>query len=76
MLVGFAPFRSNERSRLFRLITQGKLHFDLPEWREVSAKARDLLSRMVCTAIERRYTASEVTTHPWITQFESTKSIS
>ncbi|KAL6725318.1 hypothetical protein Aduo_007379 [Ancylostoma duodenale] len=36
MLVGFAPFRSNERNRLFRLITQGKLHFDLPEWREVS----------------------------------------
>ncbi|KAK6746229.1 hypothetical protein RB195_012382 [Necator americanus] len=36
MLVGFAPFRASERSRLFRLITQGRLHFDLPEWREVS----------------------------------------
>ncbi|KHJ96090.1 kinase domain protein [Oesophagostomum dentatum] len=68
MLVGFAPFRSNERNRLFRLITQGRIHFDLPEWKDVSTKARDLLSRMICTTVENRIAASEVASHPWISE--------
>ncbi|VDM67124.1 unnamed protein product [Strongylus vulgaris] len=73
MLVGFAPFRANERSRLFRLITQGRLYFDLPEWRDVSEKARELLTGMICTVTEKRYTAAEVLSHQWITQYDSAK---
>ncbi|VDL77804.1 unnamed protein product [Nippostrongylus brasiliensis] len=68
MLVGFAPFRSTERSRLFRLITQGKLHFDLPEWKGVSSKARDLLSRLMCVSPGRRPAANEIGSHPWINE--------
>ncbi|CAJ0596593.1 unnamed protein product [Cylicocyclus nassatus] len=71
MLVGFAPFRASERDRLFRLITQGRLYFGMPEWREISEKARELVSGMMCTNVEKRYTAGEVLLHPWIRQFDS-----
>ncbi|XGW05764.1 hypothetical protein V3C99_016264, partial [Haemonchus contortus] len=69
MLVGFAPFRSTERSRLFRLITQGRLHFDLPEWKGISSKARDLLSQLMSTSPSKRPVAAQIPTHPWIREF-------
>ncbi|KAK5969456.1 Kinase domain protein [Trichostrongylus colubriformis] len=69
MLVGFAPFRSTDRTRLFRLITQGKLHLDLPEWKEISSNARDLLTQLMCTTVNKRPGAAEISSHPWIREF-------
>uniref|UniRef100_A0A1I7X8R9 PDZ domain-containing protein n=1 Tax=Heterorhabditis bacteriophora TaxID=37862 RepID=A0A1I7X8R9_HETBA len=97
MLVGYAPFRSNERNILFRLIIQGKLFFDLPVWSSVSSSklyntlrticilviyrrrlmkynlssgGRDLVSRMVNPIVDKRPTADELSSHPWISKFQ------
>ncbi|VDM63506.1 unnamed protein product [Angiostrongylus costaricensis] len=37
MLVGFAPFRSTDRIRLFRMIARGKFHFELPKWKGITS---------------------------------------
>ncbi|PAV62215.1 hypothetical protein WR25_00794 [Diploscapter pachys] len=68
LLLGYAPFRSGDRTRLFRLITQGRIHFELPEWRRISTYARDLVSRMMNTNVDKRPRAIEILAHPWILQ--------
>uniref|UniRef100_A0A0K0CVW4 Protein kinase domain-containing protein n=1 Tax=Angiostrongylus cantonensis TaxID=6313 RepID=A0A0K0CVW4_ANGCA len=73
MLVGFAPFRSTDRIRLFRLITSGKIHFELPEWKGITPKARDLLRRMLCMNPMKRILPSEIPSHAWITSFGHTE---
>lgn len=73
MLVGFAPFRSTDRIHLFRLIANGKIHFELPEWKGITPKARDLLRRMLCMNPMRRILPSEIPSHTWITSFGHTE---
>ncbi|CAI4228924.1 unnamed protein product [Auanema sp. JU1783] len=68
MLFGYAPFRSSDRNRLFRLIMQGRLHFDLPEGRKLSTRARDIIGRMINVRPEKRPKAAEIPLHPWIVQ--------
>ncbi|KJH41396.1 kinase domain protein [Dictyocaulus viviparus] len=71
MLVGFAPFRSTNRIRLFQLITKGKIHFDLPEWRSISYEARNLLNEMLCMNPKQRIAADEILSHSWIKSSEN-----
>ncbi|CAJ0942807.1 unnamed protein product, partial [Mesorhabditis belari] len=71
MLVGFAPFRSSDRQRLFRLITRAQLSLDLPEWRRVSRPARDLVMKMLNVCADKRPKASEISSHPWVSDLVS-----
>uniref|UniRef100_A0A7E4WA86 Protein kinase domain-containing protein n=1 Tax=Panagrellus redivivus TaxID=6233 RepID=A0A7E4WA86_PANRE len=66
MLVGFAPFRSADRSQLFRLIMKAHVSFDLPNWHRVSSKAKQLILRLVTPDVENRLTVDEVISDPWI----------
>lgn len=36
MLVGYAPFRAPDQTRLFKLIMQAKPNLDMPEWKGIS----------------------------------------
>ncbi|CAB3398049.1 unnamed protein product [Caenorhabditis bovis] len=65
MLAGYAPFRAPDQSRLFKLIMQANVNFDMPEWRDVSLKARDLLCRLMNRNADKRPLASQIASHPW-----------
>ncbi|KAK5981141.1 Serine/threonine-protein kinase zyg-8 [Trichostrongylus colubriformis] len=60
MLVGFAPFRSTDRTRLFRLITQGKLHLDLPEWKEISSSTKLIVNTNEISFIKSTLQETEI----------------
>lgn len=69
MLVGFAPFRSPDRSTLFRLIMKANVAFDLPNWNKISSKAKQLVASLLTADVERRRTSAEVINNPWIQNF-------
>eukprot|EP00038_Savillea_parva_P001062 m.101057 g.101057 ORF g.101057 m.101057 type:complete len:484 (+) comp10372_c0_seq6:61-1512(+) len=48
-------------------ITDGRLTFDGPEWRNVSGAAKDLIGRMLVPE-ERRISADNILRHPWVRQ--------
>ncbi|KAF1749968.1 hypothetical protein GCK72_016513 [Caenorhabditis remanei] len=69
MLVGYAPFRAPDQTRLFKLIMQAKPNMDMPEWKGISMKAKDLVSRLMNKSEDRRPLASQIVSHPWIAPF-------
>ncbi|KAG2926075.1 hypothetical protein PC129_g6789 [Phytophthora cactorum] len=51
---------------LFRLIKAGRYEFDSPYWDDVSAEAKDLISKMLILKPAERWTARQLLEHPWI----------
>ncbi|CAI5788177.1 serine/threonine-protein kinase DCLK3 [Podarcis lilfordi] len=68
LLCGFPPFRSHERDQeeLFRIIQLGHYEFLSPYWDNISAAAKDLISRLLVIDPQKRYTAQQVLQHLWI----------
>ncbi|XP_056139773.1 serine/threonine-protein kinase DCLK1-like isoform X1 [Lampris incognitus] len=68
LLCGFPPFRSSgeDQEALFDQILKGPLSFPLPYWDNVSDTAKELVSGMLQSAVDKRYTAQQVLDHPWV----------
>ncbi|NWW88823.1 DCLK3 kinase, partial [Rhynochetos jubatus] len=68
LLCGFPPFRSQERDQeeLFQIIQLGHYEFLSPYWDNISAAAKDLITRLLIVDPQKRYTAQQVLQHPWI----------
>ncbi|NXX51845.1 DCLK3 kinase, partial [Tricholaema leucomelas] len=68
LLCGFPPFRSQERDQeeLFQIIQLGHYEFLSPYWDNISAAAKDLITRLLIVDPQKRYTARQVLQHPWI----------
>ncbi|XP_054847779.1 serine/threonine-protein kinase DCLK3 [Eublepharis macularius] len=68
LLCGFPPFRSHERDQeeLFQIIQIGTYEFLSPYWDNISAAAKDLISRLLVVDPLKRYTAQQVLQHLWI----------
>ncbi|XP_030121073.2 serine/threonine-protein kinase DCLK3 [Taeniopygia guttata] len=68
LLCGFPPFRSQDRDQeeLFQIIQLGHYEFLSPYWDNISAAAKDLITRLLIVDPLKRYTARQVLQHPWI----------
>ncbi|XP_062972248.1 serine/threonine-protein kinase DCLK3 [Elgaria multicarinata webbii] len=68
LLCGFPPFRSHERDQeeLFQIIQLGHYEFLSPYWDNISAAAKDLISRLLVVDPKKRFTAQQVLQHRWI----------
>uniref|UniRef100_A0ACB8FTW8 Uncharacterized protein n=2 Tax=Sphaerodactylus townsendi TaxID=933632 RepID=A0ACB8FTW8_9SAUR len=68
LLCGFPPFRSHERDQeeLFQIIQLGHYEYLSPYWDNISAAAKDLISRLLVVDPQKRYTAQQVLQHLWI----------
>ncbi|XP_078542002.1 serine/threonine-protein kinase DCLK3 [Lissotriton helveticus] len=68
LLCGFPPFRSQERDQeeLFQIIQYGHYEFTSPYWDKISEAAKDLISKLLVVDPKRRFTASHVLHHRWI----------
>ncbi|CAB0011638.1 unnamed protein product [Nesidiocoris tenuis] len=67
MLCGFPPFVSanNDQEELFDDILSGQYGFPSPYWDQVSDLAKDLISHMLQSNPELRFSAEDVLDHPW-----------
>ncbi|XP_078037110.1 uncharacterized protein LOC144470131 isoform X2 [Augochlora pura] len=71
LLCGFPPFVSleNEQEKLFERILSGCYEFTSPYWDNISDSAKQLISNMLQTQPELRFTAEDVLDHPWLASF-------
>eukprot|EP00903_Cladosiphon_okamuranus_P020574 g18885.t1 len=70
LLAGYPPFYDRDQKRMFRAIRGGHFKFHDKYWKEVSAEAKDLITKLLTVDPEARITASEACEHPWLTTAE------
>ncbi|XP_008224360.1 PREDICTED: phosphoenolpyruvate carboxylase kinase 1-like [Prunus mume] len=67
MLAGFPPFYGETAAEIFEAVLRANLRFPSRVFNGVSASVKDLLRRMLCKDVSRRFSAEQVLRHPWIT---------
>mmetsp|Transcript_32299 Transcript_32299/g.42587 ORF Transcript_32299/g.42587 Transcript_32299/m.42587 type:complete len:341 (+) Transcript_32299:131-1153(+) len=66
LLGGYPPFHDEKQSNLFAKIRAGDFTFHPEYWSNVSTEAQDLISRMLTVDVNKRITANEAFSHPWL----------
>jgi len=66
LLCGFTPFYGDNQRQLFERILHAKFDYPSPEWDDVSATAKDFVSKLLVVNPAERLTAEQALTHPWI----------
>ncbi|XVF62859.1 hypothetical protein PTKIN_Ptkin09bG0042300 [Pterospermum kingtungense] len=67
MLAGFPPFNGETVVEIFEAVMRGNLRFPIRFFQSVSPAVKDLLRKMLCKDVSRRFSAEQVLRHPWIT---------
>nr|AAO39536.1 RE09582p [Drosophila melanogaster] len=65
LLSGRLPFLGSG-VRLQQSVARGRLSFEAPEWKSISANAKDLVMKMLAANPHHRLSITEVLDHPWI----------
>ncbi|CAM9732302.1 unnamed protein product [Chrysoparadoxa australica] len=65
LLGGYPPFHAEKTPKLFALIKKGRFVFHDKYWSEISAEAKDLISKMLTVDVQQRITAKQALEHPW-----------
>jgi len=66
MLAGVPPFYGETPADTFEAVLRGNLRFPPKNFRSVSPEAKDLLRKMLCKDVSRRFSAEQVQRHPWV----------
>ncbi|KAL1455189.1 hypothetical protein WDU94_009300 [Cyamophila willieti] len=68
LLCGFPPFVSdtNDQDELFDDILSGQYGFPSPYWDDISEEAKDLITHMLESNPDLRFSAEDVLDHPWL----------
>ncbi|XP_062109324.1 phosphoenolpyruvate carboxylase kinase 1-like [Humulus lupulus] len=66
LLAGFPPFYGESVVETFDAVLRANLRFPTRVFRSVSPAAKDLLRRMLCKDVSRRFSAEQVLRHPWM----------
>ncbi|CAL4967544.1 unnamed protein product [Urochloa decumbens] len=66
MLSGTVPFYGATAAEIFEAVLRGNLRFPPRAFAKVSPEAKDLMRRMLCKDVSRRFSAEQVLRHPWI----------
>lgn len=64
-LSGKAPFAGATQEDTFKQIMKGSVPMSSPEWKNVSADAKDLVKKLLNLDAKRRITAAESLSHRW-----------
>jgi len=60
MLVGFVPFRGDSPMEIFEAVLRANLRFSTHVFCSISPTAKDLLRRMLCKELSRRFSIEQV----------------
>ncbi|RCK63994.1 Serine/threonine-protein kinase srk1 [Candida viswanathii] len=71
IMCGFPPFYDENIEVLTDNVTKGRFTFLQPWWDEISADAKDLISKMLNINPDQRITIEEIWQHPWIVNHSS-----
>ena len=66
LLCGYPPFGGTSDEIIIKKVCAGQFAFPSPEWDCISAEAKDMLSKCLCSDPELRITAAEALQHPWL----------
>ena len=69
MLAGFLPFRGDSPVEIFEAVLHSSLRFPTRVFSSVSPAAKDLLRRMLCRDVSRRFSAEQVLSKFWFTKY-------
>lgn len=75
MLCGVPPFFGETPTETFEAVLRGNLRFPPRLFRSVSPEAKDLLRKMICKDVSRRFSADQVLRHPWVISGGDTRSM-
>ncbi|KAG5608860.1 hypothetical protein H5410_020141 [Solanum commersonii] len=75
MLSGVPPFYGETPTETFQAVLRGNLRFPTRNFRSVSSEAKDLLRKMICKDVSRRFSAEQVLRHPWVINGGETRSM-
>lgn len=67
MLGGVPPFIGDTVEDTFEAVLRANLRFPPRIFRSVSSSAKDLIRKMLCKDVSRRFSAEQVLRHPWVT---------
>ena len=67
LLAGYPPFQATDHRTLFRAIRAGDYVFHDEHWTNVSIHAKQLITRLICVNVSKRWTAKEALDCPWFT---------
>ena len=62
-LCGFPPFNGKDENQVMKSVKKGKFSFNLPEFRLVSIRAKNLITSMLHMNIEKRISAEDILKH-------------
>jgi len=68
LLCGFTPFYGDNQRQLFERILHAKFDFPSPEWDDVSATAKDFVSKLLVVNPAERLSAEQAQQHPWLVE--------
>ena len=60
MLAGFPPFYGETAAEIFEAVLRGNLRFSARVFQSASTSVKDLLRRMLCKDVSRRFSAEQV----------------
>ncbi|KAL1546131.1 calcium/calmodulin-dependent protein kinase [Salvia divinorum] len=66
MLAGVPPFYGDGPVETFEAVLRERLRFPTKLFQSVSPEAKDLLRKMICKDVHRRFSAEQVLRHPWM----------
>lgn len=66
MLGGKLPFNAMTSNGVLRKVRKASYNFNDPQWGTVSMLAKDLISKLMEVDPEKRYSAQQTLSHPWI----------
>jgi calcium/calmodulin-dependent protein kinase I len=66
LLAGYPPFYDEDMKRLFRKIKDARYSFHPEHWDDKSDDAKDIITKMLCVDVKKRWTAEQLLEHPWI----------
>ena len=66
LLAGEPPFQAESISQLFMKIYAGEVSFKNPVWKHVSSSAKNFITQLLSTQVNRRPSAEETLKHEWL----------
>ncbi|CAI4230645.1 unnamed protein product [Auanema sp. JU1783] len=73
LLAGYAPFYHRRQLLMMRMIQEGRYEFRQEQWGNITQDAKDIIKGLLCVSTEKRLTARECLSHPWMSSCASSK---
>jgi len=66
LLCGETPFYGDTQEGILAMVATGEYEMDQPQWESISPMAKNLIEQLICYDPNRRLSAHEALSHPWI----------